>query len=188
VGGFTTMPAPDTSGFTTMPAPDTEGAPVPGAPAATTAQAAGLGGPASAPGGDGVQNSFGSISGDLFGGSEPAAPGAGSPGLSSLGGHDPAAGNSQGAGSTGLSSLGGDPAAAGQSGGSQSGQGGSSAMGGGMMGGMMGGGQGGQQGGDQERTNSSPWRTQGQLFDDGVDASNVRFRSVLGEDKEQQGR
>ena len=53
-----------------------------------------------------------------------------------------------------------------------------------MGGGMMGGGQGGQQGGDQERTNASPWRTEGQLFDDGVDASNVRFRSVLGEDKE----
>lgn len=178
-GGFTTMSAPDTSGFGTMPAADTTGA-----PAATTAQAAGLGAPASAPGGDSVQNSFGSMSGDLFGGPEPA-PGAGSPGLSSLGGQDPANGSSQGAGSTGLSSLGGDPAPAGQSGGSQSGQGGSSAMGGGMMGGMMGGGQGGQQGGDQERTNSSPWRTQGQLFDDGVDASNVRFRSVLGEDKEQ---
>ncbi|MEV4729002.1 hypothetical protein [Saccharopolyspora sp. NPDC049426] len=180
--GFTTMPAPETSGFTTMPAADQSGGPVPGAPASTAPQAAGVG--SSAPGGDGVQNSFSSMSGDLFGGQDQPnpAPG-GSAGLSSLGG-DPAGGHAQGAGSTGLSSLGGDPAGGGQPGGSQSGQG-SAAMGGGMMGGMMGGAQGGQQGGDQERTNESPWRTQGQLFDDGVDASNVRFRSVLGEDREQ---
>ena len=50
------------------------------------------------------------------------------------------------------------------------------------MDGMGGMGGHGQQGGEQERTNSSPWRTQGQLFDDGIDASKVRFRSVLGED------
>ena len=184
-GGFTTMPAPDTSGFTTMPAADATGEPAPGAPAATTAQAAGVGSPA--PHGDGVQNSFASMAGNLFGdGPDSAAPGqAGSSGLSSLGGGDQAGGAPHGAGSAGLSSLGGDPGGGGQSGGGQSGQGGSSAMGGGMMGGgMMGGGEGGQQGGDQERTNASPWRTEGQLFDDGVDASNVRFRSVLGEDRD----
>ncbi|GAB3676967.1 WXG100 family type VII secretion target [Saccharopolyspora tripterygii] len=185
-GGFTTMPAPDTSGFTTMPAADATGEPAPGAPAATTAQSVGVGSPAPN-GGDGVQNSFASMAGNLFGdGPDSAAPGqAGSSGLSSLGGGDQAGGAPHGAGSAGLSSLGGDPGGGGQSGGGQSGQGGSSAMGGGMMGGgMMGGGQGGQQGGDQERTNDSPWRTEGQLFDDGMEASNVRFRSVLGEDRD----
>ena len=74
-----------------------------------------------------------------------------------------------------------DPAAA-QGGQQQSGGG---AMGGGKMGGMgaMGG---GQQGGgaEQERTNSSPWRTQGQLFDDVVDDSGARHRAVLGEDRQ----
>ncbi|GGI78947.1 hypothetical protein GCM10011581_15080 [Saccharopolyspora subtropica] len=199
-GGFTTMPA-DAGGFTTMPAPDTGGAApevtapaATGAPAATMPQSAGFGSFSGY--GEGVPNSFGSASGQLFGldqdqpggghpgGGQPAGgfgqsdhPGSsGSTGLSSL--SDAAPGSPQGA--TGLSSLGGDPN------GATSGSSGQStpAMGG-MMGGMGAmGGHGGQQGGDQERTNSSPWRTQGQLFDDGVDASNVRFRSVLGEDRQ----
>ncbi|WP_009943283.1 hypothetical protein [Saccharopolyspora erythraea] len=92
---------------------------------------------------------------------------------------DAAAGSPQGA--TGLGSM---ADSGGGAGASQSAASSQAAMGGGMMGGMGGmGGGGAQQGGDQERQNSSPWRTQGQLFDDGVDPSNVRFRSVLGEDK-----
>ncbi len=45
----------------------------------------------------------------------------------------------------------------------------------------------GQQGGDQERSNDSPWRTEGQLFDDGIPQSNVRYRSVIGEEDKQSG-
>ncbi|MEV6230305.1 hypothetical protein AB0L88_20855 [Saccharopolyspora shandongensis] len=204
--GVGTMPAADPGfgapafggGASTMPAFDT-GAGVPaateaasaGAPASTSPQSAGMSSFSSL--GEGVQNSFGSASGQLFGGQDqPGMPGGsdqnGSTGLASLSSSagDSAGGSPQGA--TGLSSLG-DPGGAGQGqAGPQSGQGGnqSAAMGGGMMGGMgaMGGGHGAQQGGDQERTNDSPWRTQGQLFDDGVDASGMRFRSVLGEDRD----
>ncbi|MEV0705428.1 hypothetical protein AB0I53_47000 [Saccharopolyspora sp. NPDC050389] len=202
--GVGTMPAADPgfgspaygSGASTMPAFDT-GVPAAteaaaaGAPASTSPQSAGMSSFSSL--GEGVQNSFGSASGQLFGGPDqhgmPTGPDQhGSTGLASLSSSsgDSAGGSPQGA--TGLSALG-DPnggAGAGQSG-QQSGQGGnqSSAMGGGMMGGMGAmGGQGGQQGGEQERANSSPWRTQGQLFDDGVDASGVRFRSVLGDDRD----
>ena len=57
-------------------------------------------------------------------------------------------------------------------------------QGGGMMGGGMMGGGANQQGGDQERSNDSPWKTSGQLFDDGIEASRVRFRSVIGEERE----
>ncbi|KAA5833735.1 hypothetical protein F1721_14400 [Saccharopolyspora hirsuta] len=181
-GAGSAMPGSD--GVGTMPAP---GSPAPGmvdptAPAPTTAQAASLS--SFSPTGEGVQNSFGSASGQLFG-DGPGQPGAqtGSTGLSSFG--DSASSDSQGA--TGLSSFGGE-AGQGQGSGQQSSQNPSAAAGGGMMGGgmmgAMGGAHGGQQGGEQERSNSSPWRTQGQLFDDGVQASNVRFQSVLGEDRD----
>ncbi|MGW1676841.1 WXG100 family type VII secretion target [Saccharopolyspora sp. NPDC002376] len=188
-------------GVTTMPAFNPDGAPGGvgmDTPAATTPQAAGMS--SFTPMGEGVQNSFGSSSGQLFGGDAPGPqPGGGIPGqhpggatgVSSFG-DAPAGGKPQGA--TGVSSMGGDPAA-GPPQSHQQGQNPSAAVGGaaggagggGMMGGMgmMGGGHGGQQGGgEQERSNSSPWRTQGQLFDDGVQASNVRFQSVLGEDRE----
>ncbi|MGP4015365.1 WXG100 family type VII secretion target [Saccharopolyspora sp. 5N708] len=189
--GVGTMPAFDTSGG--APAEPGSVAPAAGAPAPTAPQSAGSG--SFSPMGEGVQNSFGSASGQLLGlggdhpgnpGSVPGAPGQpdGSTGMASL--QDAASGSPQGA--TGMSSLGdpGGQAGSGSSSGSSGQSGQSSAMGGGMMGGMgaMGGQGGGQQGGEQERTNSSPWRTQGQLFDDGVDASGVRFRSVLGEDRE----
>ena len=136
--------------------------------------------------GDRVPGSFTTMSGQLFSGDladpPPAHPGPfedahPQAGATKLAGADDAAqGSPQGA--TGLGMLG-DPAdsagAAQQSG----------AMGGGMMGGMggMGGGQQGGGSGDQERTNSSPWRTQGQLFDDGVDDSGARHRAVFGEDR-----
>lgn len=153
-------------------------------PASTTSQSAGL---TSMSGfGEGMQNSFGSASGQLPGMGEhdagaqmgqPSAPAGahheGTQGIASM--HDAASGSPQGA--SGMASMGD------QGGGPQGAQGqGQGAAGGGMMGGMGGGAQ-QQGGGEQERTNSSPWRTQGQLFDDGIDASNVRFRSVLGEDR-----
>lgn len=72
-------------------------------------------------------------------------------------------------------------AAGGAAGGAQGG-----AQGGGMMGGMGGMGMGGGQGGDQQRSNDSPWRTEGQLFDDGVDPSPVRHRAVLGDSEGEQ--
>ncbi|QGK71485.1 hypothetical protein GIY23_19980 [Allosaccharopolyspora coralli] len=170
---------------------DTAGAA--GGPAATTAQSAGF---TSSSGGftpvpDDGGRSFGSHSGQLFGGSDGGVQhggnglwgsNPGSTGLPSLGDDTPSQGSSQG--STGLASMGGDGGAAG--GGSSSGAGGqgqSGGAGGGMMGmGAMGGAA--QQGGDQERSNSSPWRTEGQLFDDGTEQSRVRFQSVLGEDKQ----
>jgi hypothetical protein len=56
---------------------------------------------------------------------------------------------------------------------------------GGMAGGMGAmGGAAQQQGGDQGRTNSSPWRTQGRLFEDDVAPSNVWSRSVLDEHRD----
>ncbi len=127
-------------------------------------------------------HSFGSASGQLFGGSgEDSAPGGadeqrapgGTAGIGSMG----QAQVGSPAGATGLGSM--QDAGAGTPAGGQAGQGG-------MMGGMMGmGGMGhaGQQGGDQERSNPSPWRTQGDLFDDGITGANYRFRSVLGEDQ-----
>jgi hypothetical protein len=158
-------------------------------PASTTPQAAfttmGTGG------GDAPANSFGSASGSLFGGEsdqrlaphDPPPPGG-------AGGHrhhpagmdlasmqDGRQASPQGA--TGMSSM--SDAGGQQSGGGQSGAAGAGMMPMGGMGGMGGAQQ--QGGGEQERTNASPWRTQGQLFDDGVDPSNVRFRSVLGEDR-----
>lgn len=178
-GVGSTTPAYDTSGGVPAGTEPTAA----GAPASTAPQSAGTNAFSSMS--DGVQNSFGSASGQLFGGpDQPGMPGGpdqhGSTGLASLG--DSANGSPQGA--TGLSSLGSDQSG-GSAQGAQAGQAAnqSSAMGGGMMG-AMGGGHGAQQGGEQERSNSSPWRTQGQLFDDGVDSSNVRFRSVLGEDRE----
>ncbi|GAA4620590.1 hypothetical protein [Saccharopolyspora hordei] len=176
-------------GVTTMPA---AGGPAPAmvdpnAPAATTPQAAGLS--SFTPVGEGVQNSFGSASGQLFdsGSGQPGAQ-TGSTGLSSFGASNPPSDGAQPQGATGLSSFGGEPGH-GQPSGQQGTQnpnaaaGGGGMMGGGMMG-AMGGAHGAQQGGDQERTNASPWRTQGQLFDDGVEASNVRFQSVLGQDRD----
>ncbi|NHD16645.1 MULTISPECIES: WXG100 family type VII secretion target [unclassified Actinopolyspora] len=76
-------------------------------------------------------------------------------------------------GSTGLASMG-------ESGGSgQNDQG--SGRGGMMPMGGMGGGA-GQQGGDEERSNDSPWRTEGNLFDDGIDTSaNWKYSAVLGD-------
>ena len=175
----------------------------PGGPAMTSPQSGGF----TSMGGAGA-NSFGSASGQLFGGPEagghpggpepaqhgvapqhggqpggqaPHAPAGGAGGLPSMG--DPKTASPHG--STGIASMGEHPpppAAAAPQQGQGQGQG---AMGGGMMGGMgaMGGqGQGG--GGEQERSNSSPWRTQGNLFDDGIDPSAVRFQSVLGEDKQ----
>lgn len=153
--------------------------PVAAGPAATTSQSAGM---TSMSGfGDGVQNSFGSTSGQLLGLGEQdggaqdpqSSRDGGASGMASM--EEPGAGGPQGA--SGMASMGDS------GGGAQSGSGQGGMAGGGMMG--MGGMAGGQQqgGGDQERTNSSPWRTQGQLFDDGIEASNVRFNSVLGEDK-----
>ncbi len=159
-----------------------------GGPAATTPQSAGFtsssGGFTSVAGDGG--HSFGSHSGQLFGGPDGGVQhsgnglwgsNAGSTGLASLGDGEPSQGSPQG--SSGLASMGGEGGSASGAGGQ--GQGG--ATGGGMMGmGAMGGA--GQQGGDQERSNDSPWRTEGQLFDDGVEQSRVRFQSVLGEDKQ----
>ncbi|WP_243796053.1 hypothetical protein [Saccharopolyspora gloriosae] len=156
----------------------------PDGPAPTASQSAGL---ASAFTSEGVSGSFASMSGQLFAGdlAEPPAqhptPFGGPPpqaGATELAAADDAApGSSQGA--TGMGAMS-DPAAA-QGGGQQ--QAGGGAMGGGMMGGMGGGQQGGGAG-DQERTNSSPWRTQGQLFDDVADESGARHRAVLGEDRQ----
>jgi hypothetical protein len=157
---------------------------VAGGPAQTTSQSAGF----TSLGGDGMQNSFASAAGQLFGGHEgapgqPPPPGgqpgqpAGAVGLASMNPPGPPGGPQ---GATGLPSMG-DPAGGQGPGG---GQAGAQGAGGGMMGMGAMGGAAQQGGGDQERTNSSPWRTQGQLFDDGVDSSSVRYRSVLGEDKE----
>ncbi|ASU80125.1 hypothetical protein CDG81_19755 [Actinopolyspora erythraea] len=80
-------------------------------------------------------------------------------------------------GATGLASMG-------ESAGS-SGQGEQGGARGGMMpmGGMGGAGQ--QGGGDEERSNDSPWRTEGDLFDDGLDAETLwQHRAVLGEPEE----
>ncbi|WP_157405408.1 hypothetical protein [Actinopolyspora halophila] len=79
-------------------------------------------------------------------------------------------------GTTGLASMG-------ESGGSgQNDQG--SGRGGMMPMGGMGGGA-GQQGGDEERSNDSPWRTEGNLFDDGIDASaDWKYSAVLGDPEE----
>ncbi|WP_139219482.1 WXG100 family type VII secretion target [Actinopolyspora alba] len=99
---------------------------------------------------------------------------AGQAGLSTMGGKSDTT-DSQGA--TGLASMG-------ESGGTsgQSEQGG--ARGGMMpMGGMGGAGQ--QGGGDEERSNDSPWRTEGDLFDDGLDADTFwQYQAVLGEPNE----
>lgn len=158
--------------------------------------------PASARGGmpPGGGASFGSASGELpgmggdSGGGDPAGAGAAGAGG---GGGVPAggAGGTSGMPSMppgGQTSAGGTPgmAAMGEGGGQPApapaaaqgqGQGG---QGGGMMGGGMMGGGANQQGGDQERSNDSPWKTSGQLFDDGIEASRVRFRSVIGEERE----
>lgn len=176
-------------------------------PAGMPGQQAGPGGaqPAFA-GGAGMPaggNSFGSASGQLFGGPEGAAPqgsvgagGAGAGGAVPHGGGGGAGGGMPGGhpagsvgpgGSAGVAAGGpGTPApsapvASGQPGAGQGGmgQGGSGAM----MGGMGAMGSQGQGGGDQERQNSSPWRTEGQLFEDGVNPSSVAFSGVIGEDR-----
>ncbi|WP_143012979.1 WXG100 family type VII secretion target [Actinopolyspora mzabensis] len=99
---------------------------------------------------------------------------AGEAGLSTMGGKSDAT-DSQGA--TGLASMGESSGAS-----AQSEQGG--ARGGMMpMGGMGGAGQ--QGGGDEERSNDSPWRTEGDLFDDGLDADTFwQYQAVLGEPNE----
>lgn len=155
-----------------------------GGPAPTTPQSSGF---ASMSGLDaeGMQNSFGSASGSLFSSadtgdgsrwdrpSDPQQPQGGATGLPSMGG-EPRSVSAQGA--TGLASMG---SAGGEA------QTGSSGTGGGMMpmGGMAGAGR--PLGGDEERSNDSPWRTQGRLFDDGVEPGvGFRYRTVLGEDEE----
>lgn len=158
----------------------------------TYAQAAGFsitGGPASA-------DSFAGASGRLsHDGAQPdPALGpdghAGAVGLGSM--RDVGAGGPQGA--VGLQSMG-DPAAGAQTGANQADaaqaggaqapaqdQGGSTMMapmgGMGMMGGM------GAIAAAGRRSNASPWRTQGDLFEDGAETSDVRFRSVLGDAEE----
>ncbi|GAB2746767.1 hypothetical protein GCM10027174_21000 [Salinifilum aidingensis] len=147
------------------------------APASTTPQST-LGSVFSAS----VGGSVGSIAGDLFGGSGPdSAAGPAEPGFGGDSNRGASAVNEGASGPPGGAQSGGP--GGGSSGSAQ----GSGAAGGGMMGGgmgMMGGGM-GQQGGDQERSNDSPWRTEGQLFDDGIPQSNVRYRSVIGEDEKQ---
>ncbi|MGJ7905532.1 WXG100 family type VII secretion target [Actinopolyspora sp. H202] len=99
---------------------------------------------------------------------------AGEAGLSTMGGKSDTT-DSQGA--TGLASMGESSGTSGQ--GEQGG-----ARGGMMpMGGMGGAGQ--QGGGDEERSNDSPWRTEGDLFDDGLDADTFwQYQAVLGEPNE----
>ncbi len=163
-------------------------------PASTTVQSVGFAGGMSGLGGEGMQNSFGSASGSLFSSSDS---GGGSPWGSAAGDQRGAqlGGDQQGAqsGATGLGSMGGEArssssqgatglASMGDAGSASSSQEqGSSGMRGGMM--PMGGMGGGQQGGgeDEERSNDSPWRTQGDLFDDGIEDSNVRFQAVIGD-------
>ncbi|SDP12219.1 Proteins of 100 residues with WXG [Actinopolyspora xinjiangensis] len=90
---------------------------------------------------------------------------------------DGKSGRTESQGATGLASMGESAGASGQ--GEQGG-----ARGGMMpMGGMGGAGQ--QGGGDEERSNDSPWRTEGDLFDDGLDAeTRWQYRAVLGEPEE----
>ncbi|MBE9375026.1 hypothetical protein IQ251_11295 [Saccharopolyspora sp. HNM0983] len=168
--------------------------------------------PASARGGmpPGGGASFGSASGEIpgveggSGGGDPAgagAAGAGGGGAPAGGGGGGVPAGGGGGGTSGMpamppggqTSAGGTPgmAAMGDGGGqpaapaaAQGGQGQGGAGGGMMGGGMMGGAGANQQGGDQERSNDSPWKTSGQLFDDGIEASKVRFRSVIGEERE----
>ncbi|MBA8826976.1 hypothetical protein FHX42_004360 [Saccharopolyspora lacisalsi] len=164
-------------------------------PASTTVQSVGFAGGMSGLGGEGMQNSFGSASGSLFssadsGGGSPwgsaagdqrgAQPGgdqqgaqSGATGLGSMSGE---ARSSSSQGATGLASVGGAGDAS-----SPQDQNSSGARGGMPMGGMGAMGGGGQQGGDEERSNDSPWRTQGNLFDDGIEDSNVRFQAVIGD-------
>jgi hypothetical protein len=177
--------APGAASTGTAPA----GAPVDGG-AATFAQAAGFsstgGLPAAAP------DSFASASGQLPHDGTPAGDGqpnaamtpgahAGATGLGTMEGVG--AGSQQGA--VGLQSMadpgsGAQPAPAQPAGAAQDQGGGTTMMG--PMGGM---GAMGHGGGGQQRSNSSPWRTEGQLFDDGVEASDVRYRSVLGAAEEE---
>ncbi|SFT58386.1 Proteins of 100 residues with WXG [Actinopolyspora lacussalsi subsp. righensis] len=99
---------------------------------------------------------------------------AGEAGLSTMGGKS---GPTDSQGATGLASMG---ESSGTSGQSEQG----AARGGMMpMGGMGGAGQ--QGGGDEERSNDSPWRTEGDLFDDGLDSdTSWQYQAVLGEPNE----
>ncbi|PRW63164.1 hypothetical protein [Actinopolyspora mortivallis] len=154
------------------------------APAQTTSQWAGsaMFDEPSSPGG---RSTFTAFSGDLFrsvdneGGDvwgersgNAAGDARGSVGLPGIGDRsDPV--DSQGL--TGLASMS-------ESGAGQQDQ--SGARGGMMpMGGMAGAGQ--QGGGDEERSNDSPWRTEGNLFDDGTDPlASWKYSAVLGDPEE----
>ncbi|MDR7302519.1 WXG100 family type VII secretion target [Haloactinomyces albus] len=144
---------------------------------------------------EGIRNSFGSASGNLFASADgfastdstvssqwgqpvgnPQSQG-GATAFASMGG-DATGASSQGA--TGMASMGAVGGGEGSSGTSGSGSSGAMPMG---MGGMGGAGQ--QGGGDEERSNDSPWRTQGDLFDDGIEAgAGFQYRAVLGEDED----
>ncbi|WP_019852862.1 WXG100 family type VII secretion target [Actinopolyspora mortivallis] len=154
------------------------------APAQTTSQWAGsaMFDEPSSPGG---RATFTAFSGDLFSSVDNAGgdvwgerPGnaagdtRGSVGLPDLG---DSSGPVDSQGLTGLASMS-------ESGGGQQDQ--SGARGGMMpMGGMAGAGQ--QGGGDEERSNDSPWRTEGNLFDDGTDPlASWKYSAVLGDPEE----
>ncbi|RCW46729.1 uncharacterized protein YukE [Halopolyspora algeriensis] len=164
--------------------------PVPAGSAPTILQGGGGFSSMSGSGDEDIRNSFGSVSGTLFGPADSAAGhqwgqstgvghftgGPGAVGLPSMGSD---VSNSSAQGATGLASMSGSAGAA-----PPDEQG--SAMRGGMM--PMGGtgGAGGQSGGDEERTSDSPWRTRGDLFDDGVDADVAwQYRAVLGESEDE---
>ncbi|NYH78534.1 uncharacterized protein YukE [Actinopolyspora biskrensis] len=166
--------------------PGQQGADPLDSPARTTSQWAGdnmFTGPQSD---SGPRQTFTAFSGDLFSSAEDSGGSvwgdrpnnkvgevSGSAGLPSM---EDRADRTDSQGTTGLASMG-DSGGSGQND-QGSGRGGMMPMGG------MGGGA-GQQGGDEERSNDSPWRTEGNLFDDGIDASaDWKYSAVLGDPEE----